>query len=326
VDILVSEHGAARLAHARLQTTDRLLQLTPDGRLRLGARSVGLDDAHLEAAWLTPDVLMAGRSTESFIDLVLATGTVKWVQSAAAGTDIAGFDRLAQAGVRVCNSDANAISVAEFVFAHVLEHYQGLEQRRLLQHARSWAQHEFKEIFATTWLVVGLGAVGSAVAGRAQSFGATVLGVRRTASGAEPVDELMHPGELLRHIGRADVIVLALPATRETVHLVDSQFLARLRDGAVMLNVARGSIVDEAALLECLDDGRPELAVLDTVASEPLPADSPLWSHPRVRITCHGAALGTGRLARGTDQFVENLARYRSGLPLISEVPASMLS
>lgn len=320
MDILVSIQGAARLAGAGLDKADRLLELSTDGHVYLGAAEVS-DDTHPEAAWLTPDVLMTDGFTESFIDRALEPGSLRWLQSAAAGTDVAGFDRLVQAGVRVCNSPANAISVAEFVFAHVLEHYHDLEGRRALHRARSWIKRDFREIFATTWLIVGLGAVGSAVARRAQSFEATVVGVRRTPAGNEPVDELAQPHELLRHVGRADVIVLALPSTPESSHLVNADFLARMRPDSVLVNVGRGALVDEDALLRGLDHGAPELAVLDTVAIEPLPADSALWSHPRIQITNHSAALGMGRLQRGTDQFIENLARYRNGLPLISEIP-----
>jgi phosphoglycerate dehydrogenase-like enzyme len=114
--------------------------------------------------------------------------------------------------------------------------------------------------------------------------------------------------------------VLAVPGTSGTHHLVDAAFLERIRFAAILVNVARGSVVDETALLASLDDGRPELAVLDTVATEPLPADSPLWAHERVRITCHTAALGLGRLARGTELFLENLARYCRGERLINEL------
>jgi phosphoglycerate dehydrogenase-like enzyme len=168
--------------------------------------------------------------------------------------------------------------------------------------------------------VIGLGNIGTQVAIRAGAFGARILGVRRSPTGDEPVDEMLALDELAGHIPRADVIVLSVPGTSATRHLVDGDFLKRVRPGVVLVNVARGSVVDEAALLASLDDGRPELAVLDTVAREPLPSDSPLWSHERVRITCHTAALGIGRLQRGTELFLENLRRYRAGERLLNEL------
>lgn len=257
--------------------------MTPDGKIRWAGRTIPSREARPEVAWLTPDVLM---------------------------------DR----GIRVSNAHVNAIPVAEFVLASVLEHYQQLGTHRVLQRDRIWHPREFREIYATTWLVIGLGAAGSEVAKRAEAFGARVLSVRRRPSGTEPVHELLTPPELLGHVHRADVIVLAVPGTSGTHHLVDAAFLERIRLAAILVNVARGSIVDETALLASLDDGRPELAVLDTVATEPLPADSPLWAHERVRITCHTAALGLGRLARGTELFLGNLTRYCRGKILINEL------
>ena len=107
---------------------------------------------------------------------------------------------------------------------------------------------------------------------------------------------------------------------------MDRAFLERVGPDTVLVNVARGSVVDEEALLASLDRGRPDLAVLDTVAREPLPPQSPLWSHERVRITCHSAALGTGRLERGTDLFLENLQRFRTGEALINELSVADLA
>jgi phosphoglycerate dehydrogenase-like enzyme len=160
--------------------------------------------------------------------------------------------------------------------------------------------------------VIGLGAIGTAVARRARAFDATVLGVRRTPRGDEPVDELVS----LDAVDRADVIVLAAPATPTTIGMVDDTFLRRMRPGSVLVNVGRGSLVDEAALVRALDRGIPEVALLDVTATEPLPADSPLWAHPRVVLTPHSSALGSGRHARAAEVFVENLRAYLRDEPL----------
>jgi phosphoglycerate dehydrogenase-like enzyme len=121
---------------------------------------------------------------------------------------------------------------------------------------------------------------------------------------------------------RADVVVLTLPATEETTNLVNEDFLAAMRADAVLVNVARGAIVDEAALVRALDAGRPDFAVLDVVSEEPLPPDHPLWSHPRVVVTPHTSSGGHGRFARGADLFAENLRRYRADEALLYEVTA----
>jgi phosphoglycerate dehydrogenase-like enzyme len=219
----------------------------------------------------------------------------------------------------------NAIPIAEYVVGAVLTHFQQTQRWREAQAERAWRHHEFRDVWGTTWLVVGVGAIGAAVSTRARAFGARVLGVRRHPTGDESVDELVPPAALVAAVPRADVVVLAAPATAATQQLVNDELLAAARPGSVLVNVARGALVDEAALLRALDRGRPEAAILDVFATEPLPPDSPLWGHPRVVVTPHSAAGGDGRLGRAADLFVENLGRYRRGEPLVHEVdPADL--
>src|SRR5262249_32269490 len=118
-----------------------------------------------------------------------------------------------------------------------------------------------------------------------------------------------------------EVVVLAAPATPETTGMVDETFLAAMAPGSVLVNVARGALVDEPALLAALDRGRPEAAILDVFATEPLPADSPFWGHPKIVLTPHSSAGGLARHGRVVDLFLQNLARYREGRQLVHEVP-----
>ena len=175
-------------------------------------------------------------------------------------------------------------------------------------------------MLGTVWLVIGLGTIGAEVAARARAFGAQVIGVRRTPQGGEPVDELVASGQVEEVLSRADVVVLALPATHDTFGMVDEQFLAHMRPGSVLVNVARGSLVDEGALLVALDRGVPEAALLDVTATEPLPPESPLWTHPRVVLTPHTSALGEGRHARAEGIFLANLRCYLADEPLVNVV------
>lgn len=271
-----------------------------------------------EVAWLSVDVLR--RADQAFIEALIAAEPLRWVQSAGAGHDTWHFQQLLARGVRLTTAHVNNVPIAEFVLREVLDRFQRADRWRAAAAARRWEHHEWREVFASTWLVVGVGAIGRAVAERAKGFGCHVIGIRRTPDGTEPVDEMVPPGALLDAVGRADVVVLTLPATDATRHLVSDAFLAAMKPDAMLVNVARGSIVDEDALVRALDAGRPDFAVLDVVSTEPLPADSALWDHPRIVVTPHSSSGGHGRFARGADLFAENLRRYLTGEPLLHEV------
>ncbi len=130
---------------------------------------------------------------------------------------------------------------------------------------------------------------------------------------------MVAPSDVPGVVGRCDVVVVAAPATSETHHLVDAAFLAAMKPRSVLVNVARGSLVDQDALLAALERGRPETAVLDAVTPEPPPADSPLWDHPRVVLTPHNSFAGDGCNHRNYELFLENLRRYLAGAPLLNE-------
>ena len=240
-----------------------------------------------------------------------------------AGIDHPVYGRLLERGIRLSVSHINSVPIAEYVLGMVLGHQLRVDEWRVAQAAREWRHHEFREVIGSTWLVVGLGAIGSEVARRAQAFDATVIGVRRKPRGDEPVDEMLHPDDVVAALPRADVVVIAAPATPDTVHLVDARFLAAMRERSVLVNVARGSLVDEDALLAALDRGVPEVAILDVFESEPLPRESPLWAHPRAVVTPHSSSGGLGRHARNIDMYLANLARYRGGEALLWEVTAA---
>jgi phosphoglycerate dehydrogenase-like enzyme len=136
---------------------------------------------------------------------------------------------------------------------------------------------------------------------------------------------MIRPETIVDHLHRAQVVVLATPANAGTTGLVDADFLAAMRDDAVLINIGRGALVDERALLAALDGGSPAAAVLDVTATEPLPGDDVLWHHPKVTITPHSSAQGDGRHERAADVFVANLARYVAGEALHHEVTSDDL-
>lgn len=329
-DILVTAIAWDRFGARLSEVVDgRWWTIETDGRVkRVGAAVPGQEPGSLEAAggpdiaWLSTDGFYSG-GLRPLARLLLASPRLAWVQSAAAGTDGRLFQRLLERRIRVTTSHVSAIPVAEYVLSSVLNRYQRPEAWSEAQRAHEWRHHEFREVHGTTWLIVGLGAIGTEVATRARAFGARVIGVRRHADGDEPVDALHTPDSWRAAVPDADVLVVAAPAGDSTHHLIDAGVLAAMRPGSILINVARGSLVDEPALLNALDRGRPSHAVLDVVDTEPLPADHPLWDHPAVTITAHSAGGGLGRDRRAADVFAGNLGRFLAGEPLHHEVVAT---
>jgi phosphoglycerate dehydrogenase-like enzyme len=208
--------------------------------------------------------------------------------------------------------------MADYVLWGVLDHFQRGPERRAAQAAHDWRRLRYREIEGSRWLVIGFGAIGRGVAERAKACGAKVTGVRRNPS-PHPAAEIATPDRVLELLPQADVVVLSLPLSAETHHMVDAGFLAAMKPRSVLVNVGRGGLVDEPALLAALDRGVPEHAVLDVFETEPLPAESPFWDHPRVTLTPHASGITEGQAARNDRLFLENLARYLAGQPLISE-------
>jgi phosphoglycerate dehydrogenase-like enzyme len=252
-------------------------------------------DAHPEIAWGTSDLFREGAPLVPFFAFMLESAGLAWFQSPAAGYDNPEFRMFVDKGVRVTNAHVTSLPIAEFVMRSVLDEFQEAAQWRDLALERRWKIHDWREVSGSTWVIVGLGGIGTEVARRAQAFGVHLIGL-------------------------ADVIVLAAPATPETDNLVDADFLLRAKPGSLLVNVARGTLVDDNALIASLDSGHLSVAILDVFRTEPLPVDHPFWSHPSIRVTPHNAAGGVGRFQRQADLFGENLDRYLGGRPLLNDV------
>jgi phosphoglycerate dehydrogenase-like enzyme len=301
MDVFVSSVAAATVRDLVDPSVVRFVDVVP-----------GADTSSVDAAWLSADLWHGGRMGVFFAGL-RAAPRLRWVHTSSAGTDGAGFDELLARGVLLTTSHVNAMPIAEYVLAMVLRHYQRPDEWEAARRDRKWVHHDFREVLGTTWLVIGLGAIGSEVATRARACGARVIGVRRSPVGDEPVDVMVTPDGLLDVVGEADVVVLSRPASPGAPPVVDVPFLSRMRPRSVLVNIARGSLVDDAALLAALDGGVPEHAILDVFDVEPLPDDSPYWTHPRVTVTPHSANGGLGRYRRAAELFVSNLDRFVHG-------------
>lgn len=329
MQILIPELTYCRLQAEleRIAPDARFLRMLDDGALTQDGETLAIGDTDVEIAWASRDLYAqsASKAVREFMIAILKSENVRWMHSGGAGFDHPIFAMISSKGVRLTNSDAGAIAMAEYVLAGVLDCYQPQVQRRAWQSEKRWEPTSFREIAGTTWLVIGLGSIGHEVAVRARAFGARVIGVRRRPTGDEPVSEMLAPEQLTATLPRADVVVLCAALNQSTRGLVDADFLAAMKPDSLLVNVARGGMVDEAALLESLDRGVPQRALLDVFESEPLPEDSPFWTHPRVRLTAHSAASGSGSTHRSDLGFLENLARYVAGQALAREVDPTQL-
>jgi phosphoglycerate dehydrogenase-like enzyme len=169
--------------------------------------------------------------------------------------------------------------------------------------------------------VIGLGSIGSEIARIATAIGLQVTGVRRSPRrDNDPVQVIVPPAELPRIADATDWLVVACPLTDETRGLVSRELLARLKPGARVINIGRGEVIDEPALIDAIRSGHVGGAYLDVVSQEPLPPDSPLWDLPNVIISPHNSAAAQGNEGRATEYFLDNLRRMAKGEQLVNEV------
>ncbi|WP_225148628.1 MULTISPECIES: D-2-hydroxyacid dehydrogenase [unclassified Bradyrhizobium] len=191
--------------------------------------------------------------------------------------------------------------------------------RKLLseQAERKWIHRSVAPLANKTLGIVGLGSIGSTIARRAKSAGMIVLGAKRDISvPAEDVDRLFGSDQLKDLLPLCDFVVLAVPATPETVGLIGADEIACMRSDAFLINIARGSVVVESELISALQAGSLGGAMLDVFEREPPPQDSPLWEMPNVIMTPHIAGILTDYVERAIDIVTENVERYLKGLPL----------
>lgn len=298
------------------------LVMDETGAVRLHGQLLGPDDIQPEAGWVNNDIFFSA-AMRSFLATLNGSPNLKWVQSGAAGVDHPIFQRFLERGITFTTSHGQAVGIAEYVIAGAFDALQQGPARRAAQAEGRWERIRFREVGGTHWLVIGFGAIGQGVSQRARALGATVTGVRRSTAAHSAADQMATLADLPAHIGRADVVVLCCPLTEATRRLADAAFLGRMKAGAILINVGRGALVDEAALLEALDRGTPEHAVLDVFETEPLPASSRFWSHPRVSLTAHAAGDTAGQQPRNDVTFLENLSRYLAGGPLANQVTSA---
>jgi phosphoglycerate dehydrogenase-like enzyme len=257
------------------------------------------------------------------LDKVLAAAPgLRWMHTPSAGVDHLLIPEVIERDITLTNSaGVHAIPIAEFVLALMLSRAKGLAEYRTAQAERRWDRNVSPvELYEHTMLIVGIGGIGQAIAERAAGFGMRIWGSRRTPRPMPGVERVVGEGEWRDLLPEADYVVLATPLTPATRGIMNAEAFTAMRDDAYLINIARGAIIDEPALIHALQTGQIGGAALDTFDEEPLPADSPLWALPNVTITPHATAHSPRMRERQIALFSENVRRMRSGEPLLNVV------
>lgn len=259
------------------------------------------------------EILFGGWDDEKLLP-VLARG-IDWVQLP--GTGIDGIPAHVFDDVRVvtCSRGASAVPISEYVLAVMLAFAKGLPAFWLDEAPDRWNFQRMDTLAGKTLGIVGLGGIGAAVARRALAFDMQVRAMRRTAT-PSPIPDVEVVTNLADLIRDAHHVVLAAPGTAKTQHLLDADAFAAMRDGVHVVNIARGTLVDQEALRAALDSGKVARASLDTVEPEPLPEGHWLFTHPRVFLTPHSSWASPDLLGVAIDIFCANLAHYLADEPL----------
>jgi phosphoglycerate dehydrogenase-like enzyme len=317
--LLMIEPAYERVAAALAPLRDRVevAVIGDDGQITCNGEALDADTAQPDWGWMSSDAF--GPTGRTLFVSLLKSNRLSWVHTGAAGLDNPVWGQLVAKGAALTTGHGQAISIAEYVMGEVLSHFQRLPERRAEQAARRWTRLPFREIAGTRWLIVGFGAIGQGVAERARGFGAEIVGVRRSG-GEHALASRMAKLEGVRILlPEADVVVLSAPLNDATRDMADAAFFAAMKPASVLVNVGRGGLVDEVALLAALDSGTPEFAILDVFQIEPLPETSPFWGHPKVALNPHASAFGSGQTPRNDALFLENLRRRLAGEPLLYE-------
>jgi phosphoglycerate dehydrogenase-like enzyme len=322
-------------ARYRGRDLDRIRDAAPSARIVM-ISSEGHADGPLDEV----EVMLRGFLTAETFDRVVARAPrLRWVHSASAGVERVLTPLSRERNLVITNArGVFSRPIAEYVLLMILAISRRLPQLLELQRERTWQPLEGAELRDVTIGIVGLGSIGRAVAALASPFGCRIIALRRhghqrpapaARDGDEPpagemrVDRVLGPDALPELLAESDFVVLAAPLTPETENMIDAVTIARCKPGAWLINIARGGLIDERALLRALDDGPLGGAVLDAFRNEPLPPSSPFYDRPNVIVTPH-TSWSSGRvLDRSIELFCTNLRRYADGEPLLNVVDPS---
>lgn len=317
-----ADFGADITAAARAETKLELLVLPADREARLA----DADCARIDVAYFSEDVFP--EFSRQFFSAVRKAPGLKWLQVFNAGVDHPIYAEMLARGVRLTTSSGStAEPIAQTAITGLLMLARNFPHWLESQKNHAWnpmrAPSLPRDLKGQTVLLLGLGHIGNEIARLAKALGLNVIGVRRSGrKSGDHADELHAPEALGGLLPQADWLVVACPLTPETRGMVNAGVLARLPQGARVINIARGEIIAEAALVAALESGHLAGAYLDVFEKEPLPPESPLWNMPNVLISPHNSAATSGNTRRVNEIFFGNLGRWGRGEPLVNEVSA----
>lgn len=236
---------------------------------------------------------------------------LRHVQLTSAGMDRVPVKAMQERGIALYNAGATyAVPMAEWAMGKILELYKcsGFFSRN--QQAHGWEKHRgLRELLGTKAALIGFGNVGRNIAQRLKAFGVRICAVDVVEDRSGLSDEWYHISDLKKVLENADIVVLTLPLLDSTYHIIDSEMLSAMKDDAVLVNVARGSLIDEQALVSQLQAGKFWGVALDVFEREPLSGESPLWDFERVVLTPHNSFIGNGNQERLFDLVCRNLCK-----------------
>jgi phosphoglycerate dehydrogenase-like enzyme len=245
---------------------------------------------------------------------------LKWLHTFSAGVDSPFFIQLMERGVRVTNSSgATSSPIAQTAILYMLSLSRNVRAWFEHQTNKQWERHDFNELDGSRLAVIGMGPIGYEISRLGVALNMNVEAIRRTPAGDEPCPTFAFD-QLDTVLGRADWVCVALPLTPDTREIFHQERFAHMKQGAHFINVGRGELVNEEALVHALHTHHLAGAALDVFATEPLPTDSPLWEMPNVIITPHSSGASTSAGLRSEKIFVQNMAQYIANQPLANEV------
>jgi len=275
--------------------------------------------------WEGCDKTFVNVPTRTFFEVVDRADRLRWLHVTSAGADLPMYQPSLARRVRVTTSSgSNAEPIAQTVLACVLSLARKLPHWLEAQRKREWSPlrgaQQPHDLRGQTAVIVGTGPIGREIARLLHAVGLRTVGIRRSAHHTAPFDEVTGYDRIDHALPRADWLVIACPLTEVTAKLIDARRLALLPRGSRIVNIARGEIVEEPALIAALQGGRLAGAYLDVFAVEPLPPDSPLWTLPDVILTPHNSSASDGNHPRGVEIFLRNLDAYLGARPMENEV------